>query len=138
MEINAIGTEEAHIECAREFGKSIGLYDDRAPKKTKDEKWKDRGLFAHFINHEFPIFSYYEADIPFCKAHKDMITAISGDRAYGSTYQQAMKEFAKEIGCEQLHFAGCHNLPYDLPLDFATCMIGAIERNRLSVTGKGE
>lgn len=125
VEINKAGL---HKEVAKEFGLSIGLLDDRAPKKTMDEKQKDRNNFAHFINHEFEIFSYYEPDLKFFKLNADYITALAGDRNYGGTYHRAMLEFSRLTGCALLATAGCHNYPYDLPEEFATMILGVAAR----------
>ncbi len=125
--MDGINKAGEHKQVAKEFGLSIGLLDERAPKKSKEEKIKDRNNFGHFINHEFLPFSFYEPDMEFFKINASYITAMAGDRNYGSTYHKAMTEFSRISGCELLSTAGCHNYPYDLPKDFAVTVLGAIE-----------
>ncbi|MCR4842473.1 MAG: alpha/beta hydrolase [Eubacterium sp.] len=122
-ELNKAGE---HRQVAKEFGISIGKLDERAPVKSREEKAKDRRNFAHFINNEFIPFSYYEPDLKFCRANSSYITAIAGDRNFGSTYHRAMCEFSRLTGCRLLHTAGCHNYPYDLAIDFATEIVGIV------------
>ncbi len=127
-----INNEGKHKEVAKEFGLSIGLLDDRAPKKTKDQKQKDRNNFGHFINHEFLPFSFYEPDIKFFKLNAGYITALAGDRNYGGTYHRSMQEFCRLTGCSLLATAGCHNYPYDLPAEFAAMVLGITQRVLIS------
>ena len=65
--MDGINKAGEHKQVAKEFGLSIGLLDERAPKKSKEEKIKDRNNFGHFINHEFLPFSFYEPDMEFFK-----------------------------------------------------------------------
>jgi pimeloyl-ACP methyl ester carboxylesterase len=115
-------------QATREFCVMMGETDERAPIKPAEEKEQDRQNFTHFLRHEFSPFSYYEVDIDFFREHREKITAAVGEKSNGSMFSLATQNFAKQTGCELLHFAGYHNLAYDLPLDFANSILGVIMR----------
>ena len=41
-------------------------------------------------------------------------------------YVQAAIRLAAQIGKKVVYYPGGHNLPYDLPLEFAICVIGTL------------
>lgn len=127
-EINLAGK---HKEAAKEFGMSIGELDPRARAKSFIEKRRDRANFGHFINHEFHDFSFYEPDFKFLKTNAKFFTAISGDRNQAHYFHEAMDLMESELGIEQVHVPGCHNAPFDLPLDFANGLLGITVRKNL-------
>jgi pimeloyl-ACP methyl ester carboxylesterase len=131
-EINAEGK---HKECAKEFGMSIGELAPRARQKSFIEKRRDRANFGHFINHEFHDFSFYEPDFKFLKTNAKFFTAISGDRNQTHYFHEAMDLMQSELGIEQVHVPGCHNAPFDVPLDFANGVLGiAVRKGLLNLT----
>ncbi len=120
-----------HKETAREFGISVGELDPRAREKEPYEKKKDRMNFAQFINYEFHEFTYYKPDFEFLKANARYITLMSGDRNQGHYFHSSMDTMEKEVGAEQVHVPGCHNAPFDVPLDFANGVLGILLRRGL-------
>lgn len=114
-------------QATKEFAISIPM-DERAPQKDLEEKERDRKNFNHFIHHEFSYFSYYKPDLEYYTSHKEKVTAVVGDRSMDSNFAKAMELFSEKTGCELLHFPGHHNLAYDLPVDFATCLLGVLLR----------
>lgn len=117
-----------HKQTAREFGLSIGELDPRAPRKSSEEKEKDRVNFGHFINHEFHDFSFYEPNLDFLKANAKYITLMDGDRNHGHYFHTGMENLHTLTGSPLVHTAGCHNAPYDVPESFATALIGIVAR----------
>ncbi|MCR5785371.1 MAG: alpha/beta hydrolase [Eubacterium sp.] len=115
-----------HKEVAKEFAMSIGTMDPRARKKESEEKAMDREDFKHFITYEFPVFSFYEPNVEFFKLNSDYISVMVGDRSMDSNLSWASQNFAEVIGSKVYHVAGYHNLPYDLPLDFAVSVLGIL------------
>lgn len=113
-------------EVTRRFAQSIGIMDSRARKKEAEEKLLDREDFKHFIQYEFPVFSYYRPDVDFFRMNSDYISIMVGDRSMDSNLSWASQRFAEVIGAQIYHTAGYHNLPYDLPLDFAASLLGIL------------
>ena len=122
--MEALNAAGKHKEVAKEFGLSIGELDERAPKKSMDEKWKDRQNFAQFINYEFHDFSYYKPDPAVLKANARYITILEGDRNRGHYFHASMQALQEMIECERYYTAGCHNAPYDIPQSFAAALLG--------------
>ena len=123
-DLKAMNAEGKHREVAREFGVSIGELDERARKKSGDEKEKDRRNFAHFINYEFNDFSYYMPNMAVLKANARFLTALQGDRNQGHYFHESMQTLSAQTGCELIYTAGCHNAPFDVPQSFAVCLLG--------------
>ncbi len=118
-------------EVSKEFAMSIGQMDTRARKKEPYEKALDREDFKHFIKYEFPVFSYYSPDTEFFRINSSYISVMVGDRSADSNLSWASQKFAETIGSRVFHVAGYHNLPYDLPLDFAVGVLGILRYHGL-------
>lgn len=111
-----------------EFMLSLGEGDERKQPKPKEVEEREIGNYDHFLHHEFSVFMHYLPEIEFYKKNADRITVAVGERSGESRYVQAARKFGELIGCEILHFPGCHNLPCDLPEDFVNCMMGVMAR----------
>ncbi|MCI8280847.1 MAG: alpha/beta hydrolase [Lachnospiraceae bacterium] len=111
-----------------EFMLSLGEGDERKRPKPKEVEEREIGNYDHFLHHEFSVFMHYLPEIGYYKEHSDRITVAVGERSGESRYVQAARKFGELIGCEILHFPGCHNLPCDLPEDFVNCIIGVMAR----------
>lgn len=111
-----------------EFMLSLGETDERKARKPIEVEEREIGNFQNFLQHEFHTFMHYVPEIGYFKEHAKDITVAVGERSGESKYVRAARRFSELIGCELLHFPGCHNLPGDLPLDFATCIMGVMAR----------
>ena len=129
--VETLNAQHRNRETSKEFAVSIGEQDERARKKTPDEKIKDRQNFGHFINYEFHDFSYYQPDIAFLKTNARYITLLQGDRNHGHYFHVSMQVLSEKIGCRLFYTAGCHNAPYDIPESFAISLIGVCRYLRL-------
>ncbi len=127
-------TAEGKINRAMlEFVLSLGESDDRKQPKLLETERREANNFSYFLEQEFSLFMHYQPDASwFCK-QAQRITVAVGERSGESRYVQAAKLFQQRIGCELLHFPGCHNLPADLPADFANCLMGVSVRAGWSV-----
>lgn len=50
-----------------------------------------------------------------------------GEKSADGSYPTAAKRFAELVGARLLYFPGYHNLPEDLPEEFAVCVLGALK-----------
>lgn len=111
-----------------EFVLSLGESDDRKRPKPLETEKREANNFSYFLEQEFSPFMHYQPELSwFCRQAKQITVAV-GERSGESRYVQAARLFQQKIGCELLHFPGCHNLPGDLPADFANCLMGVSAR----------
>lgn len=111
-----------------EFMKSLGEVDDRREEKSEEEAFREMRNFQHFMQQEFSVFLHYYPDLAYFQGVSDKITVAIGERSGPSKYARAAQAFQEKIGCELLHFPGCHNLPGDLPADYANSLMGVLAR----------
>ena len=110
------------------FMLSLGETDERRVLKPKEVEEREMRNFEHFLQNEFHVFIYYMPDIEYYRTEAARITVAVGERSGESKYVRAARKFQELIRAELLHFPGCHNLPCDLPGDFANCLMGVMAR----------
>lgn len=107
-----------------EFVQSINGNDERAGQKPEEMSEREINNMYHALDDEFNVFIDYCPDMTLVQKYADKIIAAIGERSDGGPYPEATKRFAKLSGAPLLHFPGYHNLPYELPMDFAVCVAG--------------
>lgn len=109
-----------------EFALSIGDTDERAPKKPEDVAMREMQNFYHFLKNEFETFIDYCPDMKKSVELADKIIVAVGEGSKDGAYPTASKKFANLIGKEVLYYPGYHNLPSELPKEFAMCVLGTL------------
>lgn len=110
-----------------DFIKSLGNLDERAEPKPAEVSLREMGNVRHVMEDEYSVFIHYCPDLERCRELASRIVVGTGDKSGDSLYVQAAEKFADLIGCRLLHFPGCHNLPSDLPVEFAAGMLGTLQ-----------
>lgn len=111
-----------------EFMLSLGETDDRRAERPREAEEREIRNYPNFLKNEFGVFMHYTPEIGYYKEKSDWITVAIGERSGESKYVRAARKFSQMIGCELLHFPGCHNLPGDLPGDFVNGLMGVMTR----------
>ena len=109
-----------------EFVKSIGELDKRAPEKPQEQSFREMQNLYRFLPMEFETFIEYRPDMEKSREMADKIIVAVGDGSGDAPYAMAAKEFAAELGKKVLYYPGLHNAPYDLPAEFAICVMGTL------------
>lgn len=109
-----------------EFVQSIGELDARAPEKSSEQSMREMRNLYSFLPREYETFVEYRPDPEKSKALADKTIVAVGDSSNDSTYAMAAKALAKLIGKDVLYYPGLHNAPYDLPKEFAICILGTL------------
>lgn len=109
-----------------EFALSIGSTDERAPKKPEEVAQREMKNFYHFLEKEYVTFIDYCPDIEKSVAYADKIIVAVGEKSSESPYAKAAKKFAALLGKNVLYYPGYHNLPAELPAEFAVCVMGTL------------
>lgn len=112
-----------------EFMLSLGETDERRAEKPREVEEREIRNYPHFLKNEFGVFMHYTPEIGYYKEKSAFITVAVGERSGESKYVRAAGMFSRQIGCELLHFPGCHNLPCDLPEDFVNGIMGVMARH---------
>lgn len=110
-----------------EFVQSINGIDERAPQKPADVARREMENMYHALKDEFNVFIDYQPDLNAAGKLSDRICVAVGEKSDGGPYPIAAKRFANLAGIRLLHFPGYHNLPSELPYDFAVCVSGALD-----------
>lgn len=113
------------------FSKHIGYQDPRSPQKSEEVSLRELENVEYAFNKEVPILLRYYPDMDNMKQFADKITIAAGEKSGDSVYARAAIRLAEQIGKKVVYYPGGHNLPYDLPLEYAICLIGT-----LAIAGK--
>lgn len=109
-----------------EFVQSIGELDSRAPEKDAETNLREMNNLYHFLPHEYETFVEYRPDLEATRAVADKLVVAVGDASGTATYATAAKQFAACLDKKVLYYPGLHNAPYDLPTEFAVCVMGTL------------
>ena len=115
------------------FAKHIGPMDERSPRKSEATSLREMENYAYALTQEFPGIAAYMPDLEIMKALADKITFAAGERSVieHTVYSQATVRLAGKIGKKPVYYPGGHNLPFELPQEFAVCVLGTLLlRNR--------
>jgi len=115
------------------FVNSIGEPDLRGPAKTIEDSIRQLENMDYAFKTEFPELIKYSPDIDYLRLNSSKITIAAGEKSEGSKYHKLAGLLAERTGKKLLFFPGGHNLPSDLPEEFAICIIGTLELVKKSV-----
>lgn len=108
------------------FVQSIGDLDARAPEKSQEASSREMYNLYHFLPNEYEVFVEYRPDPKKTLEVADKTIVAVGEKSGDSPYATAARCLAKMIGKEVLHYPGLHNAPYDVPKEFAICVLGTL------------
>lgn len=108
------------------FLDTIGAPDPRAPEKPPEVALREMENLSHFLKDEYAVFMDYVPDLDFCRAARSHITVALGDRSGDLPYARTARNFASLIDVQPVYFPGGHNLPWELPREFAISLLGTL------------
>lgn len=109
-----------------EFVQAIGELDSRAPEKSTEATMREMRNLYHFLPNEFETFVEYRPDRALSKVVADKTIIAVGDSSGNAPFAMAAKKFAEWLDMQVLYYPGLHNAPYDLPKEFAICVLGTL------------
>lgn len=111
------------------FSQHLGPVDDRSPARSPEVSERELGNVMYAFNSEIPGILSYFPDIDIMKASAGKITVAAGEKSGNTAYVREARRLADAIGKKVLYYPGGHNLPYDLPAEFAVSITGTIMLN---------
>ncbi len=103
----------------------LGGIDQNAPVKSMEQQGQDMENLKVFLYEEMQDFlAYVKRNPQRISLEVPCILAV-GERDSAGLFSRAGRTAADYLGCPLLHVPGYHNLPYDLPYDFAVILKGA-------------
>ncbi len=108
------------------LAQQIGTHDRRSPEKTESLSQRELSNTKYALAVEIPSLFDYQPDVDWMRCHADRITIAAGEKSGDTAYVRAAEGLARELGKRTLYFPGSHNLPYDLPQEFAICVLGTL------------
>ena len=109
-----------------QFAQKISPSDTRSPRKSIEETYREMGNHQYALTQEFPELVSYHPDIKKTKKHKDRITLAMGEKSDDPVYMNGLARFANALETDILFYPGFHNLPFDLPREFAINVLGTL------------
>ena len=125
-EMQEIIGKRRYNSAVLQFAKHIASFDERSPKKPGEQSLREAGNFAYALTCEFPGLLAYTPDLSFMRQNRDRITLAAGEKSGDTVYARCPRELAAELGKKALAWPGYHNLPFDLPEEFAMCVLGTL------------
>ncbi|MBQ4177590.1 MAG: alpha/beta hydrolase [Lachnospiraceae bacterium] len=108
------------------FANHIASFDTRSPQKSPEQSMREMSNCRYALTEEFPGMIAYRPDIGILRRNARKITLAAGEKSEGTIYYRGALELAREIGTEAVFYPGYHNLPYDLPREFAVNVLGTL------------
>ncbi|MDO4621912.1 MAG: alpha/beta hydrolase [Eubacteriales bacterium] len=108
------------------FAQHINSFDSRSPRRTPEISRREMGNHEYALTQEFPGMLQYHPDRAAFESMRDKITISAGEKSEGTVYYHAAVHIANDLGKEPVYYPGYHNLPYDLPMEFAVNLIGTL------------
>lgn len=115
-----------YAKATLRFVESIGTMDERAPEKPGEISMREMRNMENFLVNEYSEIIRYCPDPAQCRNHVDKIIVAVGEKSGDAPYASAAKHFAGLIGAPLLYYPGYHNLPSDLPKEYAVCILGTL------------
>lgn len=106
------------------FSEHIGTPDPRSQKKAEEVSLREMENIGYAFTIEIPGLLKYKLELEKMKQVSDKITITVGEKSGETVYVHEALRLADKIGKKVLYFPGGHNLPYDLPMEYAICLIG--------------
>ena len=108
------------------FAENIASFDSRSPRKPVDVSFREMHNHEYCLRTEFPALVRYRPDPDAMKRMADRITLAAGEKSEGTFYYRSALALAECIGKKAVFFPGYHNLPFDLPQEFAINVLGTL------------
>lgn len=108
------------------FNQHIGYQDPRSPQKPEEFSQRMMENFEYALTVEIPGLIGYKPDLDDMCRHADKITIAAGEKSGETVYYKTALQLSEKIGKKPLYYPGTHNLPYDLPREFAVCILGTM------------
>ena len=109
-----------------EFTQKISAFDERSPRKSTEESRREMGNHEYALTQEFPELVSYHPDLEKTRKHSEKILLAMGEKSTDPVYMEGLARFAQALGRDVLFYPGFHNLPYDLPREFAINVLGTL------------
>ena len=114
------------------FMQHLGPEEKRSPVRDADVMERQLGNVAYAFNSEIPAFLSYFPDQSIMKSYAGRITVAAGEKSGDTAYVREAARLAEMIGKKVVYYPGGHNLPFDLPAEFAVSITGTLTlRNEL-------
>ena len=111
------------------FAQSIGEADDRSPVKSQEAVVRELDNVEFAFKNEMPGAARYIPDLDSFKQYSDRITIAAGERSRGNRYEKQAIFLGSLMGKKPLYYPGGHNLPFELPAEYAMCILGTLQLN---------
>lgn len=109
------------------FANNIASFDTRSPQKSGEQSLREMSNLRYALTEEFPGLIAYKPDLAALRRQASKVTLAAGEKSEGTIYYRGALELARELGKTALFYPGYHNLPYDLPREFAICVLGTLQ-----------
>lgn len=109
------------------FADHLGPFDSRSPTRSEEVSLRELSNMEHAFSSEIPGIMSYNADFESMRFYSDKITIAAGEKSGDTAYVREAHRLAEIIGKKVLYYPGGHNLPYDLPEEFAVCILGTLQ-----------
>ncbi len=108
------------------FARHIRSFDDRSHRRPEEMAHREMGNQIYALTTEFPGFVSYKPDMEKLRQYVDKISVAVGEKSGDTVYAKGAEKMSMEIGRHNLYYPGFHNLPYDLPWEFAVSVTGTL------------
>lgn len=125
-EMQSLIQERKYSSAVLKFAKHMGPADVRSPGKDTAVFFREMGNHEYTLTQELPALVTYCPDMETMKATANKITIGAGEKSGNTVYARAAVKLAGDIGQTPVFYPGSHNLPRDLPREFAICVLGTL------------
>lgn len=125
-DMNQLVEKRKFCSAVLKFAEHIGSFDKRSPAKNPEASMREMGNHQYALTVEFPGLVDYVPDLEKLKRHAEKLTVAAGEKSGATVYARAAGELAEKLGKKVLYYPGYHNLPYDLPEEFAVSVLGTL------------
>ena len=123
--LRAAREENRVIRAMRAFIDSMGGADSRGKSKSLERQARDLENLNLFIHYEME--SFFRSDLTLIKKLSMPVWIGVGECSREGLFHRAAREAAEKTGIPLIYVPGYHNLPADLPLEFAVAVSGVFD-----------
>lgn len=109
------------------FSEHIGSPDPRSPRKPEEVSSREMDNIEYAFTEEIPGLLSYQPDLEKMCSEAEKIIIAAGEKSGNTVYVQEAYRLAEILGKSVVFYPGGHNLPYDLALEFAICILGTLQ-----------
>ena len=113
------------IRAMRAFIDSMGGVDRRGKSKSLEKQAQDLENLDIFINYEMD--SFFQTDLSLLAETGVPVWIGAGEGSREGLFHRAACEAAREMDLPLVYVAGYHNMPVDLPREFAVAVSGVFD-----------